>query len=124
MGALDGPLANVAQTLLGKFGRGATLRRPGTPGTYDPTTGGYTGGSAPTSVPCNVVFSEFGVGQIDGTLVKLGDRKALVARADLTEEPVPDRDTLVVNSKVWAIKRVLGYSTGEYEAAYELHVRA
>ena len=116
-------MAQVANSLLSTFGRSATLRRPGSKGTYDPSTGTYSGGATPTDVPCSVVFSDFAVGQIDGTLVKLGDRKALVSRIALTLEPVPDRDSLVVNSQAWKIVRVIGYSSGEQEAAYNLHVR-
>jgi hypothetical protein len=123
MGVLDGALGSVAQNLLGTFGRSATLKRPGTAGTYNASTGTYSGGAAATEVSCSVVFSDFNVTQIDGTMVKLGDRKALVSRVALGAEPVPGKDTLVVDGATWEIVRVVGYSSGEQEAAFEMQVR-
>jgi hypothetical protein len=120
---LDGPMGQLAATLTGQFGRPATLRRPGSGGSYSPTTGTITGGAAEGNYPCSVVFEEFGEGQIDGTLVQLGDRKAIVARQTLGVEPVPQSDTLLEGGRTWQIVRVMGYSSGAQEAAYSLHVR-
>lgn len=121
MGVLDGAMGSVAQTLVSTFGRSATLKRYSTP-VYDDSTGKTSSGTA-TDVSCSVVFEEFADRQIDGTLIKAGDRKAIVSRLDVTSAPVPDRDELAVDSQTWRIVRVLGHSSGDSEAAYTLHLR-
>lgn len=120
---LDGPMGRVADTLTRQFGRPATIQRPGAGGAYDPATGNITGGTGPTLIPCRVVFEEFGESQIDGTLVREGDRKALVARQAIGTEPEPGSDLLVEGGRTWQIIGVRGYSSGATEAAYSLHVR-
>jgi len=120
MGALDGPMAAVAATLVRGFGRSATLRRA--PASESGYTGAAPAGST-TDYPCSVVFEEFGESQIDGTLIQRGDRKAIVARSTLATEPVPARDTLIEGGRTWRIVGFTGYSSGEQEAAYSLQVR-
>ncbi len=98
MGLLDAPMAKVAQTLTKKFGRAAVLVRPGS-GTPNPKTGKVEAAGPDTSIPCEVVFTEFSAFQIDGTLIRAGDRKAIVSRlriegAVTASEPVPNRDKL------------------------------
>lgn len=119
-GALDKAMGKVAKTLIGTLGRSATLRRAPAP------EAGYTG-SAPagssTDYPCEVALTEFDDRQIDGTTIRLGDRKALVSRLRLGFEPKPDRDTLIESGRTWRVLRVLGISSGAQEAAYVLHVR-
>lgn len=121
MGILDAPMAAVAKTLTGTFGRPATLKVY-LPPLYDDSTGATSSGT-PTEVSCSVVLSEYTDHQIDGTLIKAGDRKAIVSRSEIATKPVPDRDTLVIGSETWRIVRVTGYSSGESEAAYELQLR-
>jgi hypothetical protein len=123
MTILDAPMGALAQNLIATFGRPATLRRPGTGGEYDATTGQIEGAQGPTDVPCQVVFEEFGEHQIDGTLIQAGDRKAIVSRVTLGTEPVPQSDTLVEGDNTWQILRVEGFSSGAFEAAYAMHVR-
>lgn len=120
MGALDGPMGALAATLIGQFGRSATLRRQ--PASESAYTGAAPAGSN-TDYTCSVVFDEFSEGQIDGTVVQRGDRKAMVARSTLTVEPLPGRDTLIEGSNTWRVVGFMGYSSGSQEAAYMLHVR-
>jgi hypothetical protein len=120
MATLDKPMGRVAKTLLKKFGRSAVLRRGG-PAAYDTPTG-YANAST-TDIPCEVVFEEFSEGQHDGTLVQVGDRRAIVSRLRIGVEPKPDADKLVEGGRVWRIVRVIGFSSGASEAAYQLHVR-
>ena len=121
MGVLDGPMAAVAKTMVGTFGRPATLKRYSA-AAYDDSTGKSSGGT-PTDVSCSVVFEEFAQSQIDGTLIRAGDRKAIVSRSELGAEPRPDRDEMVIGGQTWRIVRVVGHSSGEQEAAYTLHLR-
>lgn len=122
MAVLDGPMGQLASQLLGTFGRPATLVRGGA-GTYSPEQGRTMAVEAAASFACHVVFAEFAVSQLDGTVVRLGDRKAIVSRLALGTEPRPSSDTLTVDGVTWRIVRVEGYSSGEQEAAYSLHVR-
>jgi len=119
-GVLDVALGSVARTLTKTFGRSATLKHGGS-AAFSTTTGDVTMSSA--DYACEVVFSEYHERQFDGTLVKRGDRKAIVSRLRLGVEPVPDRDTLVEGGRTWRIVNVKGYSSGAQEAAYELQVR-
>ncbi len=120
MGVLDGPMAKVANTLVGTFGRAATFKDYPEP-TYRVPTG--TAITTPTDISCKVSVQEFHDSQIDGTLIKRGDRLFIVARSDLGVEPAANRDEIVVDGKTWSIVGVKGLSSGEQEAAYELHVR-
>lgn len=116
-------MGGVAKTLLGTFGRSASLVRPGAGGAYDPATGTITGASTAVTYPCEIVFDEFSEGQIDGTLIKAGDRKALVSRLRVGVEPIPNSDYLTEGGRTWQIVRVMGYSSGAQEAAYNLQIR-
>jgi hypothetical protein len=120
MAVLDGVFGTLAQTLIGQFGRTATLTRA--PAGESGYTGQAPAGSA-TVYPCSIVFEEYADSQVDGTVIKRGDRKAIVSRLALGTAPLPDRDTLTEGGRAWRIVRVLGYSSGEQEAAYSLQVR-
>lgn len=128
MGVLDGALGRVANTLIGKFGRPAVLLRPGSGGRYDPDTGRVVGGTASVEIPCEVVFQVYADSQVDGTVIRAGDRVALVSRLRLqgsvaAHEPVPQSDVLVEGGRTWQIVRLSGISSGEQEAVYSLQVR-
>lgn len=120
MAVLDGPMGQVAASLLGTFGRAATLRRA--PSNEIEYTGIESEGAA-TTYPCSVVFEEFNESRIDGSTVQQGDRKAIVARSTLTVQPNPTTDVLIEGGRTWRIVGVTGYSSGSQEAAYALHVR-
>lgn len=121
MAILDKPMGKLAKTLTSKFGRSATLKHVAGRPLYNTATG--TVSETATSISCTVVFGEFTEKQIDGTLVKQGDRKAVVSRLDINVEPAPDKSVLIEGGRTWKIVRVIGYSSGAQEAAYELHVR-
>jgi hypothetical protein len=121
MTILDGPMGKLAQTLIGTFGAPATISRKGEPG-YDTATGQSTADET-ESITCSVAWEEYHAREIDGTLVKTGDRKALVSRLELGYEPEAMRDALTSGGKAYRIVRVLGYPSGAEEAAYTLQVR-
>lgn len=124
MSVLDGPMGQLAATLIDSVGLGsrpATLRRTAaSDGGYN---AGVAGGGAVTDYACRVAFAEYGQGQIDGTLIRAGDRKAIASRVTLTVEPDPARDTLIESGRTWQIVAVKGFSSGAQEAAYEMQVR-
>lgn len=121
MGTLDGAMGKLAQTMVQKFGRPATISRKGE-GFRDSTLGKTTHAET-SSISCHVVLNEFNVREIDGTLVQHGDRKGIVSRLAVGYEPTINRDTLTEGGREWKILRLIGYSSGEQEAAYELHLR-
>lgn len=131
MGVLDAALGKVAQTLIGKFGRPAVIVRQGAGGGYNARTGTITGAATEFSIPCEVVFEEYTESQVDGTLIRAGDRVALVSRlriqatedASASPEPIPQSDVLTEGGRTWQIVRVTGISSGEQEAVYKLQVR-
>lgn len=60
-------------------------------GTYDPTTGGLTGGSS-TSYTVNIHYSNYNLQDIDGRQVVMGDRKALFPLVDTSGTAIPEPD--------------------------------
>lgn len=79
--------------LLREHGYDLTFRRPNNGGTYNPATGAITGGSNADET-VRAVFVSYNAGDIDGTLVQRGDRKAIIAAtysgAALTKIPQMD----------------------------------
>lgn len=71
--------------LMQDFGSDLTLSRAGV-AIYNPTTGTVTNGT-PSSFTARGVFIEYREDNIDGTLVKRGDRKLLLAASGATGTP-------------------------------------
>lgn len=82
--------AGVADDLLSQFGQSCVLGSV-TDGTYDPATGS----ASPTTASQPVTAAMFDYPQrfVDGTLIRTGDKRALVSPVGLTVEPKPG-DTL------------------------------
>ena len=64
--------------LLKEHGYDLTFRRPNNGGSYDPATATVTGGSNADET-VRAIFINYTVGDVDGTLVQRGDRKAVIA---------------------------------------------
>jgi hypothetical protein len=71
---------------LTEAGVGAFIVRAGTPTgpVYNPTPG------VPVAHPVTVVYDEWRLSEIDGTLIRVGDLKILVASSGLTITPTPN----------------------------------
>jgi hypothetical protein len=114
-------IREVADEVIEAFGQAATLRRF-TRGTYNPETGGYSGGStADTAV--KVVVTEYAKNMVDGALILATDRRVLLSAQDLSIEPNPKNDKLVVGGTVYEIVRSDPLSPGGTVVLYELQVR-
>lgn len=87
--------AATAKRLLDRFGQAGAISRS-TPGGYDPVTGPTD--PVEMQSPCTVALLEFDNRQVDGELVKIGDRRALIA-PDVSFEPQAG-DSLTVGSDV------------------------
>lgn len=83
-----------------KYGMSVTLRRT-TQGAYNPSTGGMSAGTS-INYTCLVVVTEYNDFVIDGTLVKRGDKKLLVAAKDLDVTPTVG-DVFILNDGEWKI---------------------
>jgi len=70
-------LQNTAQKLLKGKGQSITLTKI-TAGTYNPATGGFTGAGTSTQTAYGAIF-DYGTKQIDGTLIKAGDKQLLLS---------------------------------------------
>jgi len=70
-------LQATANRLLKGKGQSITLTKI-TAGTYNPATGGMTGATTSTQTAYGAVF-DYGAKQIDGTLIKAGDKQLLLS---------------------------------------------
>jgi hypothetical protein len=70
-------LQNTAQKLLKGKGQSITLTKV-TAGTYNPATGAMTGTTTSTQTAYGAIF-DYGAKQIDGTLIKAGDKQVLIS---------------------------------------------
>jgi len=82
---VDVMLAQDVVSLLKDFGSPLTLLRPGV-GAYNPATG-KTAAATPTSFTVQGVFISYEDGNVDGTVVRAGDRRLLVSAQGSTTTP-------------------------------------
>ena len=97
-------LQATANRLLRGKGQSLTLTRI-TAGTYDPATGGMTGATTSTQSAYGAIF-DYGAKQIDGTLIKAGDKQLLLSpfKTDGTALTAPVLgDTVTVGSIVYTL---------------------
>lgn len=92
-----------------------------TPGTRTP--GALTGGENPTTTAHTFdgVYEEFTASQIDGELVRVGDRKVIMIAGTISPAAVPDvGDQITLEGDVTRVVRV---SRDPAAASYTCHVR-
>lgn len=89
-------LAATAQRLLEQFGMDTTLTRT-VPGGYDPETGTTTGPTVTTWTGTGARF-DYTQRDIDGTLIRVGDRRVLIGVDGMTLPLTGDVVTLGVRS--------------------------
>jgi hypothetical protein len=123
---LDGPLRGVTQQVLSLLGGSATLRR--IVRVYDPLTD--LDQETVTTFALKVSPPEpYSVGRIDGTLIRQGDARCLVAGADLDAIGIvfpPGSYTslyLEIGSTRWTIVSGNELRSGDQTAAVELQLR-
>jgi len=76
--------------LLDQYGKAVTYRSV-SEGTYSTATGGLTGGSN-TDKTVKVYFYNYNLGEIDGTNIKLGDRRAVLHTLDTSGNAISEPD--------------------------------
>lgn len=117
--ALASPLRKVASKLMARFGGVATIRRVAT-GSYDPATGTIAETNTDTTV--RGVLEDVNIREVN-ELVQAGDKRLIIAAADLTTAPTTV-DKVLINSVVHQIIRVQTIEQDNTAITYELILRA
>lgn len=109
---------STANRLITRFGQAGSLRRPTTSGTaYNPTAG--------VSVDHDALFAviEYSASEIDGTRILATDQKALLAKGDLTVEPLTSDLLVEADGSVYKIVNVEPLKPGATVVLWTLQVR-
>ena len=117
--ALASSLRKVASTLMAKFGGQATIRTI-TPGSYNTTTGAITESTSDTVV--RGVLEDVNVREVN-ELIQAGDKRLLIAAADLSAAPTTV-DKVLISSVVYQVIRVETIEQDNTAITYELILRA
>lgn len=116
--ALATPLRKVASKLMAKFGGVVTIRTI-TTGAYNTTTG--TIAESNSDVVVRGVLEDVNIREVN-ELVQAGDKKLLVAAADLAAAPTTV-DKVLINSIVHQVIRVTTIEQDNTAITYELILR-
>lgn len=117
MGVFDATFQGVAEAMIVLFGGNGTIRRLTATGpAHDPDL-------AATDYACQLVVLDYEKREIDGTLVRQGDRKVYVSTEGLTISP-ETADQLVIGGEAWAIVSVKPLSPAGTVLFWEIQARA
>lgn len=105
---------------IGKFGRLVTLRRV-TAGTLDTATDTITGAGT-TDATVKAVVLDYQQREIDGDMVIRGDKRVLIAAADLDSAPAKS-DRIIDGGVTYQIENVEIVGPGDTDLLYKLQVR-
>lgn len=117
------PLAAVPKAALQAIalvGKPVTLKVT-TGGTYDPGTQKVTGATT-SNYAVKAVLEDYKAREIDGTRIRVGDRKYLIAASGLTVTPAPG-NVLVDGSDSLSVVTVEVTYAGSVPALYTVQVR-
>lgn len=122
MGRFDGQI-ETAQRLLQKNGTKVTLRKI-TPGAPSDPSKPWEPGADVSSIQTGVwaVFLDYEQMMIDGSLIQMGDRKALIPAQNLTEAPQVNGH-VINGSDVWTIKSVKPLNPNGQNIMFEVQLR-
>jgi len=116
--ALASPLRKVASKLMAKFGGVATIRSV-TLGTYNTTTGAAAETTTDTTV--RGVLEDVRRSEVND-LVQQGDKRLMIAAADLASAPTT-ADRVIINSRSLQIIEVRTIEQDNTAITYELILR-
>lgn len=106
----------TAERLIAKFGQSATLKQTANSGTaYNPTR-------TTTSHTCTVVVVDYKNFEIDGTIIKQGDKRVLVSTGGLAVAPAV-HDVLAIGGVDHAVLAVMPLDPGGTTVYWELQAR-
>jgi hypothetical protein len=116
---LANPLRKVASKLMARFGGVATIRRV-TPGIYNPETGTASEVTADTSV--RGVLEDVNLREVN-ELVQAGDKRLLIAAADIVAPPTT-ADEVLIEGITYQVIQVQTIEQDNTAITYELILRA
>jgi hypothetical protein len=116
--ALASPLRKVASKLMAKFGGVATIRSV-TVGAYNTTTGAATETTTDTTV--RGVLEDVNLRQAND-LIQAGDKRLMIAAADLASAPTT-ADRVIINNRNLQIINVRTIEQDNTAITYELILR-
>ena len=116
--SLASPLRKVASKLMAKFGGVATLRRV-TSGVYNPTTG--TAAETTTDTAVRGVLEDVSLREVND-LIQAGDKRLLIASADLANAPTP-ADRVIIAGRTLQVIQVRTIEQDNTAITYELILR-
>jgi len=116
--SLASPLRKVASKLMAKFGGVATLRRV-TSGVYNPTTGTVSETTTDTAV--RGVLEDVSLREVND-LIQAGDKRLLIAAADLANAPTP-ADRVIIAGRTLQVIQVRTIEQDNTAVTYELMLR-
>lgn len=116
--ALAGPLRKVASKLMAKFGGTATIRRV-TPSNYNTSTGAIAETTADTTV--RGVLEDVNSREVND-LIQAGDKRLLIAAADVANAPTT-ADRVVISNITHQVIQVQTIEQDNTAITYELILR-
>jgi len=116
---LASPLRKVASKLMARFGGVATIRRVAT-GSYDTAAGTIAETNTDTTV--RGVLEDVNIREVN-ELVQAGDKRLIIAAADLSTAPTTV-DKVLINSVVHQIIRIQTIEQDNTAITYEMILRA
>jgi len=109
-------IASTAAAQIADKGRNITYTSVGI-GTFNPATGSYTG-ETETDTTLKAVFTEFLENQIDGSVIKRGDKQVLIT--DVTPKI---NDKITDGSDIYQVVNIKEIKPGDTACLYKLQVR-
>ena len=117
--ALASPLRKVASKLMAKFGGVATIRRV-TTGAYNTTTG--TVSETTTDTVVRGVLEDVNLREVND-LIQAGDKRLLIAAADIANAPTT-ADEVLISNVTHQVIQVRTIEQDNIAITYELILRA
>lgn len=107
----------------------STIQNAGTPvvvtrvneGAFDPSSGNTLPGSEVTATGQGVL-TQYKTMDVDGTVIKRGDMKLLLAASGLALEPTTN-DTVTIGSDVWTVLYVESVEPATVPVLYKVQIR-
>jgi hypothetical protein len=115
---LANPLRKVASKLMARFGGVATIRRVA-PGIYNPTTG--TVSEITTDTTVRGVLEDVNLREVND-LIQAGDKRLLIAAADLASAP-NTADRVIITGRTLQVIEVRTIEQDNTAITYELILR-
>jgi hypothetical protein len=117
-------MASTALRLIEQFGQTITLRDT-VPGEYDPVTGSQTP-DVEVDQPAQAILQDYalqpsGMSYAEGTVIKQGDKKILVAAQGLT--PPQLTTTVIADGATWTVVNIKEINPAGTPLVYELQGR-